>query len=497
VGGAWSTLGAASAFSVSPGAAKYRLGAGAQLTGFLPAATKTDADVLAPVSLSAVPVGGAVYLSVHGRRVSANNEYDAKVLVNADRSVTIRVNRLIGGAETVLAGPIKVTGLTYAAGMVLNIRVQVTGTSPTTVRARTWAATGTEPTTWQVSGTDSTPALQVAGAVGLTAYMSGAVTPNPMTVSLSSIVAKSTTGPPANQPPTSAFTSSCLALVCSFDGTGSSDDVGVTSWAWVFGDGGTGTGPSPSHTFPGTGTYSVQLTVRDASNASDAVTHPVSVTAPTGTPFVSDTFARTVTNGLGSAPIGGAYALVGSASAFSVAPGAAAFRLGTAGTQIGAYLPAGPRTDADVLAAVALDKVPVGGPVYVTVQGRRVSSNNEYDAKVVINADRSVTIRVTRLVGGVETALAGPIKVTGITYVAATVLNVRLQVTGTSPTTVRARTWVASAAEPTTWQVSGTDATAALQVAGSVGLTAYLSSAATNAPVTVRFSSLTAKPTAV
>jgi len=150
---------------------------------------------------------------------------------------------------------------------------------------------------------------------------------------------------------------------------------------------------------------------------------------------------------------------------------------------------------ADVLAAVALDKLPAGGPVYVTVHGRRVSSGNEYNAKLVINADRSITLRVSRLVGAAETALGGPIKIPGITYAAAIVLNVRLQVTGTSPTTVRARAWAASGTEPTTWQVSGTDTTAALQVAGPVGVTTYLSSAATNAPVTARFSALTATPT--
>ncbi|GMA86183.1 hypothetical protein GCM10025868_14330 [Angustibacter aerolatus] len=57
--------------------------------------------------------------------------------------------------------------------------------------------------------------------------------------------------------------------------------------------------------------------------------------------------------------------------------------------------------------------------------------------------------------------------------------------TGTSPTTLRARVWRAGATEPTTWAVSGTDATAGLQAAGGVGVLTYLSSATTNAPVTL------------
>jgi hypothetical protein len=179
----------------------------------------------------------------------------------------------------------------------------------------------------------------------------------------------------------------------------------------------------------------------------------------------------------------------------SVSPGAAVLRLTKAGAQLGAFLPAVTRTDADVLAALALDKVPVGGPVYLSVQGRRVSANNEYDAKLVINADKSVTVRVVRLVGGVETALAGPVRVPNVTYAPGQVLDVRLQVTGTAPTTVRARVWASGAAEPSTWQASGTDATAALQAAGAVGVVGYLSSNATNAPVTVTFSSIAAQPT--
>jgi PKD repeat protein len=582
VGGAWSTVGAATAFSVAPGAAAYRLAAGAQLTGFLPSAPRTDADVLAAVSLNAVPVGGAVYIMVQGRRVSSGNEYNAKMLINADRSVTIRVSRLVGNVETALAGPIKIAGLTYTAGMVLNVRLQVTGTSPTTARARVWAASGTEPTTWQVSGTDATAALQVAGPVGLTAYMSGAVAPNPMIVSFSGLTAKPTavatnqpptavftssctqlsctfsgggssdpdgtvsnwswdfgdsatgsgstvvhayvvagtyqvtltvtdnqgapnsithpatpTAPPMNQPPTAAYSYSCTGLSCTFNGTGSTDDHGVTSWSWDFGDNATDSGSTVAHAFAVDGTYQVQLSVSDGDDATDTETKSVAVAAgPTNPPFVTDTFNRTVINGLGTADVGGAWSTVGTASSFSVAPGSAAFRMGTAGSQLTGYLPGAPRTDADVLAAVALDKVPVGGPVYVMVQGRRVSQGNEYNAKLIVNADRSVTLRVSRLVGNAETVLAGPLKITGITYTAAMVLNIRLQVTGTGPTTVRARTWVASGAEPATWQVTGSDSTAALQVPGSVGLTTYLSSAATNAPVTARFTTLTAKPTA-
>ncbi|PZS15178.1 MAG: hypothetical protein DLM57_13205 [Pseudonocardiales bacterium] len=303
--------------------------------------------------------------------------------------------------------------------------------------------------------------------------------------------------PAGDPPPVAAFTWTCTALTCSFDGTGSTDDTAVAAWSWDFGDGSSGTGATVSHVFPGSGTYPVTLRVTDDQGATGApVTHSVSVSAAAGAPFVSDSFARTVSNGWGSADVGGAYSTVGAASSFSVSPGVGALRLAAPGSSLSAYLAAVTRTDADVLAGVAVDKVPVGGAVYVTLQGRRVGSGNEYDAKVLVYPDRSVTVRVIRVVGGVETALAGPVKVAGLVYAPGMVLDVRVQVSGTGPSTVRSRVWAASGAEPAGWQVSGSDATAALQVPGAVGVVGYLSGAATNAPLTVQLSTLTGKPTA-
>ena len=84
----------------------------------------------------------------------------------------------------------------------------------------------------------------------------------------------------------------------------------------------------------------------------------------------------------------------------------------------------------------------------------------------------------------------------GVTYTAGMQLKLRFQVTGTAPTTLRLKVWPASATEPTTWQKTATDAGAGLQSAGAVGITAYLSGGATNAPVVIRMSNLNARPTA-
>jgi hypothetical protein len=238
----------------------------------------------------------------------------------------------------------------------------------------------------------------------------------------------------------------------------------------------------------------VTLTVTDDRGGSSSVSHDFSPVAPAGSPFVSDGFNRTVSGGLGSADVGGAWSTVGTATQFSVAPGGAVLSLAKAGQQLEAFV--GPaQTDADVTEVWSASRVPVGGPLFVSVTGRRVSAGNSYLAKLIVNPNGSVTVRVARVVAGAETAVAGPVTVPGLTYAAGMSLSVRVQVFGTSPATVRARVWRTGQSEPSSWQVSGTDSAAALQTGGKVGTIAYLSGTATNAPVTVSMSSFIARPT--
>jgi len=69
-----------------------------------------------------------------------------------------------------------------------------------------------------------------------------------------------------------------------FDGTGSTDDAGLTSYEWSFGDGSSATGPSPSHTYADSGTYAVTLTVEDGAGntATDTITVTVAASSSSG-----------------------------------------------------------------------------------------------------------------------------------------------------------------------------------------------------------------------
>ena len=145
------------------------------------------------------------------------------------------------------------------------------------------------------------------------------------------------------------------------------------------------------------------------------------------------------------------------------------------------------RTDADVVTDVALDKVPAGGPVYISLIGRRVGSGNTYLAKLQVNPTGQMTLRLYRQVSGTQTALSGAVTVAGLTYTAAVKITMRVQVTGTSPTTVRARVWATSTPEPSTWQVSAPDSSTALQQAGTVGTVGYVGAATSNTPIRAGF----------
>ena len=193
LGGAWTRVGGVAAnLSVAPGAASFLMPSpsiqdSAYLAGVSQTATETD-TTFTDTNVSTGTAG--VYIYVDGRRVSTNNEYDARIRLTPTGGVAVELTKYAGSATaTAIGSEVTLPGVTFTPGTQIKVRFQVSGTSPTTLKVKVWAAASPEPAAWTLSTTDSTAGLQAAGAVGLTTYLSGSTTNAPTTVKFSSFSA--------------------------------------------------------------------------------------------------------------------------------------------------------------------------------------------------------------------------------------------------------------------------------------------------------------------
>ena len=286
-----------------------------------------------------------------------------------------------------------------------------------------------------------------------------------------------------NAAPKAAFTSDTSGLKVSVDGSTSTDTDGtVSSYAWDFGDGTSGTGKTTSHTYSSGGTYSVVLTVTDDGGATDSVTHSVTATAPSPT-LANDSFSRSLSSGWGSADTGGAWTIAGGSSNVATNGSTGVMKLAATSTLPMSTLDTVSASDVIVTTDLSVDKVPNGTGASTQVLARR-SGKNYYWLKVRYMADGSVNLAEGRTVNGVETVIK-EVKASGLTYAAGTTLRLKFSVTGTSTAALAGKVWLSGSPEPAANQISVTDSTADLAVAGSVGLRSYTSGTTTNVPVTV------------
>ncbi|MDN3497572.1 hypothetical protein QL996_16650, partial [Planococcus sp. APC 4015] len=156
LGGAWTTSGVASRYTVEGGAGVMTFANSTSLQASLPGVSSANTKLSA--SFSVDKVANAQYISFVGRQVGAE-QYLLRVRTATDGSVILHVMR--GG--TAIGAAYNVPGLTVTPGAVYNVSFQVTGASPTTLAGKIWAAGTTEPAAWQISRTDSTASMQTAG----------------------------------------------------------------------------------------------------------------------------------------------------------------------------------------------------------------------------------------------------------------------------------------------------------------------------------------------
>jgi hypothetical protein len=185
-GGSWTSTGASSRWSVAGGKGAYVMEAPG-VGGWNHLAVSTaEVDGRVDLSVDKTPTGGGVHLATAVRR-TGSSEYRFDVRLTSTGAVVLGLTRVVDGAETTLGGTVTVPGLSYVRGDVLRLRFQAAGTGPTTLKARVWKVGAAEPSTPQITRTDSATALQRAGGVGVFSYLSSSASNAPVRLSVDNL----------------------------------------------------------------------------------------------------------------------------------------------------------------------------------------------------------------------------------------------------------------------------------------------------------------------
>src|SRR5437016_2047946 len=201
------------------------------------------------------------------------------------------------------------------------------------------------------------------------------------------------------------------------------------------------------------------------------------------TVLATDTFARTVSSGWGSADVGGAWTLLDSASTWSVAPGTGSITTPANGQARG-ILEGAIAQDVDLVAEIVLPRCASNCDAFLVGRASSGSAPSYYRVGVLQNTSAgSVSIRAQR---GDGTNISGDVN-TGIAAADGVALWLRVQMQGINPTAIRAHAWVAGGSEPANWTLNTTDGNAAQQISGAVGVRVRIED--TTAAHTVRWMS--------
>jgi trimeric autotransporter adhesin len=507
VGGAWSSTGPVNRWSVSAGKGQYTMpSSGIGAWNRLGSVSAADVSGTIDFSVDKPITGGGLYFSTSAR-VQGTSEYRFNTRFLTDGTVRLYLTRVVSGTETQLGNAVDVP-LAYAPGQVMRMRWEVSGSAPATLNAKIWKAGQSEPATPQIARTDTTAALQGAGAMGLYTYISGSFTGAPVTATYDDLLVGSPFDPPggdeppgpANQPPNAAFVvSEQQDLTVQVSAAGSSDpDGSIESYSWDWGDGtADGSGVTAGHAYAEAGSYTVTLTVTDDEGATSTATRTVTVNEPGGgdppgdpgevDAIAADAFARVANDGWGDADVGGAWSATGPSSRWAVSGGAGRYSMPSSG--IGAWNRLLGVSARDVTKTVdfSVDKAITGGGLYFA-QSARIQGNAEYRLNARLLAGGTVRLYVTRVINGAETQVGTFVDVPGLTFTAGDVLRFRTSVSGATTSTLTMKVWKVDEDEPAAPQITRSESTpAALQGPGAVGLYTYISGSFTGAPVTATF----------
>jgi hypothetical protein len=212
-----------------------------------------------------------------------------------------------------------------------------------------------------------------------------------------------------------------------------------------------------------------------------------------GVVFIEDDFSRSLTDSWGIAPTGGAYNYFHGATAnqsFDVNGGVGLLTIPTANLGREAVLEAVDVQDSDITVRFQTDQMPWGDSQDVLIIARWMNSGTMYRFRLRLDDNGSMIANAVRGVNNTWSDIGSMVFVSGVSFAPNTWINVRAQVVGVNPTTLRLKAWNDGQPEPSPWHLNVTDATAELQMAGSIGLRAYVNPSGTYAPVVFSFDDL-------
>ena len=202
--------------------------------------------------------------------------------------------------------------------------------------------------------------------------------------------------------------------------------------------------------------------------------------------LASDAYGRTVSNGWGTADSGQTYTVSGTAADYAVAAGVATQSNTAVNSLHSAVLDVG-STDVDFTwdCRLAIGSAS-GAEARHWLAGRWADANNYYLVVLALNTSAAITLAAGKRVAGVLSFLtSGATIATG--HAGGETYRVRLQVMGTS---IRARAWLSSDAEPSIWHAETTDSS--LTSGTSIAALSRLETGNTNTlPISFVFDNLT------
>ncbi|MFK0018186.1 hypothetical protein [Streptomyces sp. NPDC090798] len=204
------------------------------------------------------------------------------------------------------------------------------------------------------------------------------------------------------------------------------------------------------------------------------------VRATGATPWLSDAFSRTVSNGWGSADTGQAWSVAGTASDYAVGSGVGSHILTTVTTTRRSFIDPFLFTNFDFYVDITTSATATGGSLFGGPAGRYMDSANLYTARMEFTTSNTLILSLRKLVNGNETSLG--VYNLPDTYAPGTFFRIRFQAQGS---VFRTKAWLASGVETPEWQISVVDGD--ISTANFIGLRSFSASSNTNVNPSVNY----------